>query len=183
MQFISRVEVGGLPVDRITMEETLDRVESLIAVPGLHQHGVLNAGKVVEAQRNGQLAQAIRSCDIINADGISIVWASHLLGDPVPERVAGIDFMDGLLARAAVNQWPVFFLGATDAVVNKVVIVETSRHPGLVVAGYRNGYWDGNVESDVIQEMPRVSFLRDSCLDSIRAHPHEFRRFKTPNGS
>ena len=155
IQPTSRLEVGGLPVDRITMEQTLHRAEALMAAPGLHQHGVINADKVVKSQQNRQLAQAIRSCDIVNADGMSIVWASRLLGQPVPERVAGIDFMDKILARAAEHQWPVFFLGATDAVVKKVVTIECARHPGLMVAGYRNGYWSRDEESHVTHEISR----------------------------
>jgi len=126
-----------------------------MAAPGLHQHGVINADKVVKSQQNRQLAQAIRSCDIVNADGMSIVWASRLLGQPVPERVAGIDFMDKILDRAAEHQWPVFFLGATDAVVKKVVTIECARHPGLMVAGYRNGYWSRDEESHVTHEISR----------------------------
>jgi N-acetylglucosaminyldiphosphoundecaprenol N-acetyl-beta-D-mannosaminyltransferase len=148
---MARVELLGLPVDALTLEETLDRAEDLIRAGGAHQHVVLNAAKVVQAQDDADLQAIIRSCDLVNADGMSVVWASRLLGEPLPERVTGIDLMDALLARAASRGFPVYFLGAREEVVRRVVEVECERHPGLEVAGYRNGYWTPDQEKEVIE--------------------------------
>jgi N-acetylglucosaminyldiphosphoundecaprenol N-acetyl-beta-D-mannosaminyltransferase len=145
-----RAEVFGLPVDLLTMEASLDRAERLIATRRPHQHVVVNAAKVVKAQTDDLLRRSITDASIVNVDGQAVVWAARLLGVDVPERVAGIDFMDALLARAADRGWSVYFLGATDAVVRAVVDEEQRRHPGLIVAGARNGFWTADEEAEVV---------------------------------
>jgi N-acetylglucosaminyldiphosphoundecaprenol N-acetyl-beta-D-mannosaminyltransferase len=151
-----RSHVLGLPIDLLDMHGTVQEIERMVAAGGVHQHVVLNASKVVQAQGDGTLREAIEGCDIVNADGMSVVWAGRLLGVPVPERVAGIDLMDQLLTKAAEKRWPVYFLGARNDVVARAVEVETQRHTGLVVAGFRNGYWSPAEEQTVVQEIADV---------------------------
>lgn len=148
---MSRMRLLGLPIDLLDMEETLDVIEEMIGDHGSHQHVVLNAAKVVEAQRSDALRDAIEGCDVVNADGMSVVWAGRLLGAPVPERVAGIDLMDALLERAAQRGWSVYFLGARSDVVARVIDIERERHPGLVVGGWRDGYWSPEEEPGVME--------------------------------
>lgn len=150
---MSRIRLLGLPLDPVTMEETVAIVEGMVAKGGVHQHVVLNASKVVQAQSDAALRDAIESCDLINADGMSVVWAGRLLGEPVPERVAGIDLMERLLARAAERGWTVYLLGARQEVVERVARIEQERHPGLLIAGYRNGYWPAQEEDAVVSEV------------------------------
>lgn len=145
-----RDHVFGLPMDLLTMEESIDRAERLIETGLPHQHVVLNAAKVVKAQTDVELRESIEQAAIVNIDGQAVVWAARFLGVDAPERVAGIDFMDALLARAAERGWSVYFLGATDAVVDTVVAAEQDRHPGLRVAGWRNGFWTPEEEADVV---------------------------------
>jgi len=62
--------------------------------------GVINAAKVVEVQNNILLRASLLACDILLADGQSVVWASKFLGHPLPERIAGIDLFERLLELA-----------------------------------------------------------------------------------
>src|SRR5262245_50772399 len=110
----------------------------MIASGRPHQHVVVNAAKVVELSRDPNLRRVIQSCDLVNADGMAVVWASRILGKPLPERVAGIDLFEQLVATAREDGRSVFFLGATDEVVAQMVQVFADRYPGLRVAGYRN---------------------------------------------
>ena len=145
-----RAWLFDLPMDLLTMDESVDRAERLIATGRPHQHVVLNAAKVVKARTDVVLRESIEHASIVNIDGQAVVWAARFLGVEAPERVAGIDFMDALLARAARRGWSVYFLGATDEVVTKTVHTEQERHPGLRVAGWRNGFWTAEEEADVV---------------------------------
>jgi N-acetylglucosaminyldiphosphoundecaprenol N-acetyl-beta-D-mannosaminyltransferase len=147
---MTRVELLGLPLDVLSVESTLDQIETFVASGAPHQHVVVNAAKIVQAQQSPDLAEVIRSCDLINADGMAVVWAGRLLGVPIPERVAGIDLMDDVLGRAARHGWRVYFLGARQEVVDEVVRRELVRHPGLVITGHRNGYWTADEEAEVV---------------------------------
>jgi N-acetylglucosaminyldiphosphoundecaprenol N-acetyl-beta-D-mannosaminyltransferase len=145
-----RQEILGCAVDNLSMVETLDRVATMIASGRPHQHVVINADKVVKAARDPALAQIIARCDLINADGMPVVWASHLLGQPLRERVTGIDLFFNLLERAEREGWRIYFLGAREEVVNEVVRRALLRHPKLVVAGHRNGYWSAEEEQPIV---------------------------------
>ena len=132
----------GVPVDALTMEETVARVSQLVeSGEGLHQHVVLNAAKVVEMERNPALKDIIKSCSVVNADGTSIVWASKILGAPLPCRVTGIDLFVNLVAEAEAKGRSIFLLGAEQWVVETAEKTLKERHPNLKVAGIRNGFW------------------------------------------
>ena len=94
----------------ITKEETVNLVNEAIIEKKRINHVVINASKVVNMMKDKELFNSVVSCDIINADGQSIVWASRFLGRPLPERVAGIDLMEDLVKLAHVNNYKCFFL-------------------------------------------------------------------------
>ena len=148
-----RTTLFSLPVDVLSMDESIDEAERLIAAGGCHQHVVVNAAKIVKAETDPELRASIENAAIVNIDGQAVVWAARALGAEVQERVAGIDFMDELLARAADRGWSVYFLGATDEVVSRVVEVERDRHRGLRIAGSRNGFWSKDEEAAVVAEI------------------------------
>ncbi|MDI6692888.1 MAG: WecB/TagA/CpsF family glycosyltransferase [Anaerosomatales bacterium] len=158
---VKRAELFGVPLDLLTMEETVRRVEELVASGGAAQHVVLNAAKVVMMRDVPRLADVIRNCEIVNADGQSIVWAGRLCGVPVPERVAGIDLMQRLLRVAESRGWPVYLLGARGEVLNVCIERIRALHPRLVVAGAHHGYFDdaAAVAEDIRRSGARVLFV------------------------
>lgn len=137
-----RAELFGVPIDLLGIDDTVARCRELVESGLPAQHVVLNAGKVVMMRDVPGLREIVADCDVVNADGQSVVWAGRLLGVPVPERVAGIDLMDRLLAEAEERAWPVYFLGARREVLERFVEVARQRYPGIEVAGARDGYFD-----------------------------------------
>jgi N-acetylglucosaminyldiphosphoundecaprenol N-acetyl-beta-D-mannosaminyltransferase len=154
-----RVRLFGTPVDALTFAETVDRSFELADAGGPTQHVVLNAAKVVQMREDDRLRSIVGGCDLVNADGQSVVWASRVLGRPLPERVAGIDLFKAIVERAARTGHRVFFLGATQEVLAEMVGRLRARHPSLVIAGYRDGYWDD--DDDVVETVraARPDFL------------------------
>ena len=143
----------GCAVDNLNMAETLDVVEGFIRSGKPHQHVVVNVDKIVKANRDPALRQIINDCDLINADGMPVVWASCLLGKPLKARVTGVDLFEALMARAAEKGWRVFLLGAREEVVSGVARLYPARYPGLTLAGYRNGYWTPEEEEKVVADI------------------------------
>ena len=149
---MNRITICDIPVDVLTMRQTIDRIhDAIIRRESIH-HVVVNAVKVVNAQKDKQLKDSIISCDIINADGQGIVWASQLLNRPLPERVAGIDLMEELVKLASENGYRVFFLGAKEEIVKSVVDIYSNKYND-VIAGYRNGYFDKEDEIIIAQQI------------------------------
>lgn len=136
-----RSEMFGVPLDLLTMDESVLRCVQLVESDVPIQHVVLNASKVVMMEDVPGLRDIVGQCAMVNADGQSIVWAGRLLGVPVPERVAGIDLMEHLIAEAELRGWPTFFLGARQEVLDSFVEWVRVHYPRLVIAGLQNGYW------------------------------------------
>src|SRR3712207_6035018 len=89
----SRAEVLGCQMDRLDLEQTIVRCDEVIANRGFAQHMAINAAKLVAMQDDPELQSIIERCELVTADGQAVVWASRLLRDPLPSRVAGIDLM------------------------------------------------------------------------------------------
>lgn len=153
----------GLPVDDLTMDETLVAVDDCIEQGSVHQHVVINVAKVVQAHRDPDMRALIAACHIINADGQPIVWASRLLGTPLRERVAGVDLMERLIERAAARGYRVYLLGARADVVRAVAERIAREHPEAVIAGWRDGYWTPEEEPAVVAAIaasrPQILFV------------------------
>jgi N-acetylglucosaminyldiphosphoundecaprenol N-acetyl-beta-D-mannosaminyltransferase len=90
---------------------------------------------------------------MVLADGQSVVWASRLLGASLPERVAGIDLFTELLHESARRRLRVYFLGARKEILGRMVAEVRHRHPGLTVAGARDGYFAAAQEPGIAAQI------------------------------
>lgn len=107
-----RLSLGHLEIDPVTLEGAVDRVEALV---NARAGGIVftpNVDHVMLAERNDAFRAAYADADLSLADGMPIVWASRLMGEPLPEKVSGSDLVLPLLDRAAARGWRVFLLGA-----------------------------------------------------------------------
>jgi len=135
------------------MKETIARIDNSIENKRVINHVVINAGKVVAMQTNKDLFDSVINCDLINADGQSIVWAAKFLGKPLPERVAGIDIMENLVELAHKKNYKCFFFGAKEEVVKKLAQHYSEKYSPNIIAGYRNGYYEKEDELNIAKEI------------------------------
>lgn len=135
------------------MKETIRDIDKSIKNKTHLHHVVVNAAKMVHMQKDRELYESVVSSDIINADGQAVVWASKVLGQPLSERVAGIDLMQNLVKLAYEKNYKVFFFGAKEEVVSEVVSHYTNIYSPEVIAGYRNGYFKKEDEQAIAQEI------------------------------
>ena len=115
----TRAKVLGCDIDRVDLARALAFCEDVIQSRGFAQHMAINVAKLVRMRKDAQLRWGIERCELVTADGQPVVWASRLLRDPLPSRVAGIDLMNGLLALAAVKGYRVYILGARPEVLER----------------------------------------------------------------
>ncbi|WP_440468557.1 WecB/TagA/CpsF family glycosyltransferase [Pseudomonas sp. YH-1] len=140
---MNRIKFLNCPMNAVSMEQTISELRKRITQKQFTQHSVVNVAKLVNMQLDNELSESVKSCDIINIDGIGVVWGARFLGQKIPERVAGVDLFHQLLAMSAKSNFPVYLLGATEEVVAKTATTVEAMYPGLEVAGYHHGYfWD-----------------------------------------
>ncbi|GAB6150672.1 WecB/TagA/CpsF family glycosyltransferase [Clostridium novyi] len=156
-----RISILGTYVNALTMKETIEEIEKVIRKRECIQHVVVNAAKINILQKNNKLKNIINKCPLINADGQSVVWASKFLKKGLPERVTGIDLFQKLVEISSEKEYKLYFFGATQEVVEKVVNIYMKLYPNINIVGYRNGYF-GEEESLKIAEV-----IRDSKPDIL----------------
>ncbi len=158
---MARVNIMGVPVDALSMAETVDKIIEHIERGDQTQHMAINPAKVVRMMEDPEVRRTVRRCEVISADGIGFVWASRFLGKPLPERVTGIELMDRLMAQAAQRGLKPYFLGAKEEIVTAAVKHYQNKHPDLSFAGFRNGYFKQEDEQGI------ADGIRESGADML----------------
>jgi N-acetylglucosaminyldiphosphoundecaprenol N-acetyl-beta-D-mannosaminyltransferase len=151
-----KVTLFGIPIDNLTKAEVVDRIEAMVKGGGVHQHVVVNVDKIVKMESNSSLRAAVLDCDLITVDGQPVIWVSRLFKCPIKERVTGVDLFDALMARCAESGLRPYLLGAHQEIAAKTVDALKARYPKLQLAGWRNGYWMADEESNIVQEIMRA---------------------------
>lgn len=156
---MSRLRILGAPVDRVSLDEAVSRIEALAAGAAAAGAGerpgparlvvTANPEILFAARTDPELAAILEGADLVVADGVGVVWAARRLGRPVPGRVPGIDLMHRLLARSAARGRRVFFLGARPGVAERAAAAAREGCPGLEVAGVHHGYFGPEEEAAV----------------------------------
>ena len=142
-----RIPVRGVGFDRLTLAEAARRGEELLADPGGHYVVTPNPEIVWQAGTMPELREALNGADMVIPDGIGVIYASRILGTPLPERVPGIELAGELLSCCAEQDLPVYLLGAKPGVAERAGENLQKTYPGLRIAGCGDGYFreDGPV--------------------------------------
>src|SRR5258708_37636670 len=91
------------------------------------------------AERNKEFLLTINSAAIVIADGIGVVWATHFLNAPVPERITGTDTLVALARHCAVKGYRLYLLGAASGVADQAGASLQALAPRLGLGGTRSG--------------------------------------------
>ena len=153
--------VLGCPISKLTLDQAVEELEHYIEAGQPRYISVVNVAKIVKMQSDKALDESVKSASLIGADGVPLVWASRLLGDPLPGRVNGTDLMYRLLEKAAEKSYRVFFFGAREEILQNVLSRVRKDYPGAQIAGWRNGYFTPEDESEIVKQ------IRDSRADIL----------------
>ncbi|WFU50075.1 WecB/TagA/CpsF family glycosyltransferase [Sinorhizobium terangae] len=158
---VNRRLLFGMYLDAVRMDDVIEACRRALITRSPILLGVLNAAKIVKLRSDTLLRNSLMECDLLLADGQSIVWASKLLGRPLPERIAGIDIFERLLSLAHRENRSIALLGARPEVLQKLQERLRERFPGLRIACSYDGYFQPG-------EAGRIAAgIRDSGADML----------------
>ncbi len=126
--------------DPLTLSETVDAIFSVLAAGRRGWLCTVNVAILMMMRTDARLQAFVERAALTVADGQPLVWLARLLGERLPERVAGIDLVDRVCARAAREGKRVYLLGATREVVAEAAKRLRARHAGLRI-DYADGYF------------------------------------------
>ena len=158
-----RVNILGVDFDNYTMAEALDAGMALLEQPGPH-YVVTPNPEIVEICRENEAARrAVGGAALVIPDGIGVMYGAKILGTPLKQRLPGIEFAQGLMARMARQGKSLYLLGAKPGVAEQAAERLRKDYPGLVIAGTHDGYFqdDGPVTDAIRASGADVVFV---CL-------------------
>jgi N-acetylglucosaminyldiphosphoundecaprenol N-acetyl-beta-D-mannosaminyltransferase len=159
---MSRTQILTIGIDKVTMAEAVERC--LAFVHGDQPRLVVtpNAEIAYAAAHNPELSAIINNADLVIADGIGVVLAAKLLGDPVPEKVTGVDLSTNLVAELSrQGGGRIFLLGAEPGVAAEAARRLGERFPGLTIAGHHHGFFTPEEEPAIIAR------IREAHVDAL----------------
>jgi N-acetylglucosaminyldiphosphoundecaprenol N-acetyl-beta-D-mannosaminyltransferase len=157
-----RLRIGEVPIDVLTFEQALDAIVAL-ATHGRGGYVVTpNIDHVVLADSNLDFRDAYEKASLSLVDGMPLLWASRLLGVPLPQKISGADLVEPLMQRAAKEGLRVYLLGAGPGVAQKAGEVLHARY-GVNIVGF---------DAPMLSLSPDASETHDA-LERVRAaRPH-----------
>jgi N-acetylglucosaminyldiphosphoundecaprenol N-acetyl-beta-D-mannosaminyltransferase len=150
VQPLDRIKILDIPIDCLSLDQCVEKLIAVIPERRSFYIIVVNAAKLVKAQRDPELAHIIRSADLVGTDGVPIVWVSKFFKKSLPGRVNGTDLMYKLLETAAIKGYRIYLLGARQSVIESAVENLKDKYPALEICGYRNGYFESESEAETV---------------------------------
>ncbi|PKK90238.1 MAG: hypothetical protein CVV64_10960 [Candidatus Wallbacteria bacterium HGW-Wallbacteria-1] len=149
------VEILGVAVDNVTRAGAIRRIEGFLQEeqPGLNLVVTPNTIAVELAQADDEFRDILNTADLRVPDGVGLIWASTFLNTPIMERVAGIDLMRATVSLGHQMGISFFLLGTKEEIISEACRRLQADHPGLNIAGYRNGYFEESEEDAIVEEI------------------------------
>lgn len=133
---LQKQTILGVSVHNISIQEALVTSQSMLTENQPHIICTLNPEIILYASKNKEYASLLNNADLSLPDGIGVVWISSLIGKPLQERIAGVDFMVQLCELASKNEYTVFFLGGRNGVAEKTERILLKKFPSLHSLGF-----------------------------------------------
>lgn len=149
----SRVPILGVSVHRISMQQALAQIGAFIHDGGHHHVVTLDASMCVMAESDSQLRRIVQEADLVTPDSAGVLWACRRAGNPLPERVSGVEMVERLCAESATTGFRLYFLGAAPGVAESAAERMRSRYPGCHIVGMHDGYFSPEDEESVAAEV------------------------------
>jgi N-acetylglucosaminyldiphosphoundecaprenol N-acetyl-beta-D-mannosaminyltransferase len=138
---VARVPILNGHFDPITLDDAVEAIVAMIRAGARGWVATVNVAILMMMRSDPHLQRFVDRAALVVADGQPLVVTSRWLSSALPERVAGIDLVEALLASAARERLRVYLLGARPAVLAAAVRRVAERWPNLVLCGHADGYF------------------------------------------
>jgi N-acetylglucosaminyldiphosphoundecaprenol N-acetyl-beta-D-mannosaminyltransferase len=122
-------------VSNVTMEETVEAIEAMIASGKKSYVVAINVDVVMKIENDPYLKEITDKADMVLVDGTPLVWIAKAHKKPVKEKVSGSDLVPRLCEAAAEKGYTVFILGGKDGVAQQAKEKLEQKYPGIRIVG------------------------------------------------
>ena len=136
MSALPIVHLLGMPLARVSEDGLLDHMFSEMAAGRGGWLITANLDFLRRHAKDPEMRALYQLADLTVADGMPLVWATGLLGEPLPERVAGSALIYRFADYAARHGRSLYLLGGNPGAGEAAANVLCERAPGLRIAGH-----------------------------------------------
>ncbi|MDD5354291.1 MAG: WecB/TagA/CpsF family glycosyltransferase, partial [bacterium] len=136
-----KVNILGFQIDNVRMAETIAQIKGFIQLRSPHQVITANSLMLHAAIDNQRLKEVFARSALVVPDSIGLLLAGKILGQPLLERVTGIDLMYHLFALCQKEGFSIYLLGAKPGIAAEAAEQVRQHFPGLKIAGTHHGYF------------------------------------------
>ena len=131
----------GVPVDRLTPQELLGRLRGSTESRNCRvYYATAHALNLAAAEE--RFRASLQGADIVICEGHGVRIGARVAGQPVPDVIQTVDWIDDYLAQLAQDRRSIYLLGDEPGVAKACADEMVRRHPGLKVAGCHHGFFD-----------------------------------------
>lgn len=152
-----KINFFGISLDILSMDETLNKISSYIEENQYKKHVVINVSKFIFSINNSKLRKSIIKSDLINIDGMGIVFGLRILGYKNIKRVTGIDLFYKLIELSAQKNYSIYLLGSTEDVLELTEQNLRQKYPNLLISGKHHGFFNKNEEKKIVNQINRCN--------------------------
>lgn len=158
-----KIDVMGVEFDNLTKEEFTAKAEQMLNDKERGYCVTPNAEIVYESVMDESFRQLLNEASLVLPDGAGVVLGAKILGTPLKEKVAGIEFGEEICQVLAKNGGRLYLLGGKPGIAEAAGEKLAQKYPGLVICGTADGYFKDEqaVVEKVNAAQPDVLFV---CL-------------------
>lgn len=153
---MNAAEILGTRVDCTSYGEVCDRIQQWAMQQASCYIVAANVHVVMTAYWCTPYRQVLSQAAVVTPDGMPLVWALRLLGNPAQTRVYGPDLMLAWCDRAAQSGLSIYLYGSTEAVLTRLKRNLQQRFPALVIAGSDSPPFRARLPEEEAAERDRI---------------------------
>lgn len=132
---MTRMRLMNTEIDNLTMDETLDAIDSLIKEDNCSYVVTPNVDHIVQLEKDEELKRVYENASLILTDGKPLIWISNWYKTPIKEKISGSDLFPRVCELAAKKGYTMYLLGAAEGVADKSAKNLMDKYKGLNIVG------------------------------------------------
>lgn len=178
------ITILGVPIDNLTLDEVGDVTENLIKESNKTCKMVFapNVEFIMMAQKDEEFFHLLKESSLSTPDSIGVIIGAKLQGKAFKERIPGQSYFRKVIELSNEKGYSIYLLGGEPGIPEKTKENLEKLFPNVNIVGVHHGYFDKNVEKEVIEEIntlkPNVLFVALGAPRQekwIKEHKHELK--------
>lgn len=132
---LPKAEVTGSPVTALPFKEQIAVMTKWAKCRSSRVICVANVHMLMESRWDNALQKNLMEADLVTPDGMPLVWVMRALGFKTQDRVAGMDIFLATCQQAVAYNIPIYLLGSTQVVLDRMQERLKRDFPTLQLAG------------------------------------------------